>query len=133
MDLAGEVSILSTIHGTVHILMACILLGDTVTDMADGMIHSITVVYFLLGVGDTVDGTHHFTVAGAILGIMEDMVVTMVAATDMDMEVVFMTDTILDSPIIDQVEVLEFTDHQQVEDQVLLTLQDELVVQQEAV
>ena len=123
------------IHGITHTHTDGDHHGATALDMADGMTHFIMEACILLGVGDTVDGTHHFTVAGAILGIMEDMVVTMVAATDMDMdmEVVFTTDTILDSPIIDQVEVLEFTDHQQVEDQVLLTLQDELVVQQEAV
>src|SRR5690606_21249515 len=74
--------------------------------------------------GDMVVGTHLSTVAGTIHGIMEDMEVTMVVDTDMDMEVVFMMDTILDSPITDQVEVLEFTDHQQVDDQVWLALQD---------
>ena len=89
------VSILSTIHGIVHILMACTLHGDTVMGMVDGMILSITEACILLG--DMADGILLTTVAGEIHFTMEDTVdmeVTTVVAMATDMVVVFMTDTI---------------------------------------
>lgn len=100
-------------------------------DMVDFTHLTITEAYIRLGDTDTVDGTHLTIVDGTILGTMEDMEVTMVMA--MDMEVVFMMDTILDLPITDLVEAQVFIDHQQVVDQVLRVLQDEQVGQQEAV
>lgn len=129
MDLVGEVSILSTIHGTVHILMVCILHGD----MAMVGFTHLTIMGACILLGDTEDGTHLSTVVGAIHGIMVGMVVITAEDTGTDMEVVFTTDTILDSPIIDQVEAQVLTDHQQVEDQVWLAVQDVQVVQPEAV
>lgn len=109
--------------------MVCTHLG--VMDMVDFTHLTITEAYIRLGDTDTVDGTHLTIVDGTILGTMEDMEVTMVMA--MDMEVVFMMDTILDLPITDLVEAQVFIDHQQVVDQVLRVLQDEQVGQQEAV
>lgn len=128
--MVGEVFILSTIHGTAHIHMVCTHLG--VMDMVDFTHLTITEAYIRLGDTDTVDGTHLTIVDGTILGTME---VTMVRAMAMamDMEVVFMMDTILDLPITDLVEAQVFIDHQQVVDQVLRVLQDEQVGQQEAV
>lgn len=110
--------------------MVCTHLG--VMDMVDFTHLTITEAYIRLGDTDTVDGTHLTIVDGTILGTME---VTMVRAMAMamDMEVVFMMDTILDLPITDLVEAQVFIDHQQVVDQVLRVLQDEQVGQQEAV
>lgn len=117
------------IHGITHTHTDGDHHGATALDMADGMTHFIMEACILLGVGDTVDGTHLSIAVGIILGIILGIMVA--TDTDMDMEVVFMTDTIQDSPIIDREEAQVFTDRLLVEDQVLPVHQDAQVVLQE--